>query len=184
MSPPAEESMASPETKPRALVWLGWAVVLSLLAYFVRKYALHYFVFTPESYGTYFWPRFSWVVPHVASSLLAILIGPLQFWPRMRRDYLQAHRIAGRVYVGTVLNGSIAAVGLAIKGETGPAYALGLIGLALAWFHDDRHGRRGHPPEKSGAAQAMDGAQLRGHLRLCHLPARRRCHARRGHSER
>lgn len=134
MSPPAEESMATAMTKPRVLVWLGWAVVLCLLAYFVRKYALHYFVFTPESYGTYFWPRFSWVVPHVASGLLAILIGPLQFWPRMRRDYLQAHRIAGRVYVGTVLIGSIAAVALAIKSETGPTYALGLIGLALAWF--------------------------------------------------
>lgn len=120
--------------KPNVLGWLGWAVVLALVLYFLRKYALHYFVFTPESYGTYFWPRISWVVPHVASGILAIVIGPLQFWPKMRRDYLQAHRIAGRVYVSVVLIGSIAAVGLATKTESGPVYALGLCGLALAWF--------------------------------------------------
>jgi hypothetical protein len=120
--------------KPAFSAWVGWAVVLGLVAYFLVKYAFHYFVFTPESYGTYFWPRFSWLLPHVAAGVLAIVIGPLQFWPRMRRDYLQAHRVAGRIYVGLVLVGAAAAVGLASKIEGSPAYSLGLVGLAVAWL--------------------------------------------------
>lgn len=114
--------------------WSGWAVVLVLLAYFIQKNVPRYFVFTPESYGKYFWPRISWLFPHVASGLLAALIGPLQFWPRMRREYLQAHRIAGRVYVATVVIGTIAAWGMALHIEGGPVYALGLSALGLAWI--------------------------------------------------
>ena len=134
MSSPVAAYPAEVAKKPNLLPRLGWAAVLTLILYFVWKYALHYFVFTPKSYGTYFWPRISWVVPHVASGLIAILIGPLQFWPRLRRDYLPFHRIAGRVYVTAVLIGSIAALGLASRIDSGPAYALGLVGLAFAWL--------------------------------------------------
>ena len=134
MSHPDAVSATIEARKPRVLVWLGWAIILSLIGYFLQKYALHYFVFTPASYGSYFWPRISWVVPHVASGLLAVVIGPLQFWPKMRRDYLQVHRIAGRVYVVTVLIGAAAAFGLASTAEGGAAYAFGLAGLATAWL--------------------------------------------------
>jgi hypothetical protein len=120
--------------KPAILAWLGWAIALCLLAYFIERKVPRYFVFTPESYGSYFWPRVSWLFPHVAAGLLAVLIGPLQFWPKMRRDYLQVHRIAGRVYVVTVLIGGIAGLGMASKIEGSPAYALGLAGLAVAWL--------------------------------------------------
>jgi len=113
--------------------WLGWAVVLGLLAYFLNKYAFHYFVVTPQSYGTYYWLRILWLLPHVAAGLLAIVIGPLQFWPKIRRDYLQFHRVAGRVYVVLVLIGAAGALGLAGKIKGSPAYALGLAGLATAW---------------------------------------------------
>ncbi|HEY5551806.1 MAG TPA: DUF2306 domain-containing protein [Opitutaceae bacterium] len=109
--------------------------ILSCLAWFVITNVPRYLVVTPESYGGYFWPKVSWLLPHVASGLLAILIGPLQFWPRIRRDYLQFHRIAGRVYVVTALAGSVAAFGLASSVEAGDAaYAMGLSGLALAWI--------------------------------------------------
>lgn len=134
MSHPDAASFVDEARKPKVLLWLGWALILGLIVFFVQKYALHYFVFTPASYGEYFWPRISWVVPHVASGLLAVVIGPLQFWPKMRRDYLQAHRIAGRIYVAAVLVGSIAAFGLASKIDSSPAYALGLAGLATAWL--------------------------------------------------
>lgn len=115
-------------------VWLGWAVTLALLAWFVVKYIPHYFVFTPESYGADFWARRGWLLPHLSGGLLAILIGPLQFWPRMRRDYLPAHRIAGRVYCVMVLVGAAAALGLASQIAGSPAYSLGLVGLATAWL--------------------------------------------------
>lgn len=66
--------------------------------------------------------------------VLAAVIGPLQFWPKMRRDYLPFHPIAGRIYVVAVLVGAIASVGMAAKvGSDDAAYAFGLIGLSLAW---------------------------------------------------
>ena len=134
MNSPATPLATVSAAKVKPLTWLAWLVLLVLLAYFIRKYALHYFVFTPESYTPYFWPKVSWLFPHVAAGLLAILIGPMQFWPQMRTKYLQAHRIAGRVYVGTVLIGAAAALGLASKADGGAAYAFGLVGLATAWL--------------------------------------------------
>lgn len=133
MNPPDTPTVGSAK-RPDVATWLGWLVVLALIAYFVVKNVPRYFVFTPESYGKYFWPRLSWLFPHVACGLLAILIGPLQFWPRLRRDYLGAHRIAGRVYVVAVLAGAVAAFGMAASAEGGAAYALGLSGLATAWI--------------------------------------------------
>jgi hypothetical protein len=113
--------------------WLGWLCVLSSLAYFVVKNVPRYFVFTPESYGSYFWPKVSWLFPHVAGGLIAVILGPLQFWPKIRRDYLPFHRIAGRVYVVAVLIGAIASWGMAATASGGAAYALGLAGLGVAW---------------------------------------------------
>jgi len=134
MNPPVTPSVSVAANKAKPLVWLGWFVVLSLLAYFVVKYVPRYFVFTPESYGDYFWAKASWLFPHLLSGLFAVVIGPLQFWPRMRRDYLPFHRIAGRVYVVAALIGAIAALGMASSiGKDDAAYAFGLIGLATAW---------------------------------------------------
>jgi len=129
---PTPAVVASKKGKP--LVWLAWIAILSLIAYFLIKNALHYFVVTPDSYGGYFWLKIRWLLPHVASGLLALVIGPLQFWPKMRRDYLPFHRIAGRIYVVTVLIGSVAGWGMASTIEGAPVYALGLSSLALAWI--------------------------------------------------
>jgi uncharacterized membrane protein len=132
--PPTPAARATPE-KSSPLVWFGWLAVLALLAYFVIKNAPKYFVFTSQSYGAYYWAKASWLFPHVVSGVLAAVLGPLQFWPRIRRDYLPYHRIAGRVYGVTVLIGAIAALGMAAKvGADDAAYALGLMGLALAWL--------------------------------------------------
>ena len=94
-----------------------------------------YFVVKPQSYGDYFWGKVNWLLPHVVCGLFAVLLGPLQFSSRIRRDYLPFHRIAGRVYVVTVLLGAIAGLGMASSvGKQSAAYALGLSGLAVAWI--------------------------------------------------
>src|SRR6266540_4910769 len=100
--PPAtSQSAAANKSKP--VVWFSWLVIVSLLGYFVFKNVPRYFVFTEQSYGAYFWGKASWLFPHVFCGVLAAAVGPLQFWPRMRRDYLPFHRIAGRIYVAGAL---------------------------------------------------------------------------------
>ena len=132
MPPPAVQSDSV--IKARPLVWFAWLVILSSLGYFVLKNVPRYFVLTPASYGDYFWTKVSWLFPHVVCGVLAAILGPLQFWPKMRRDYLPFHRVAGRIYVVAVLVGAIASVGMAATvGPDDAAYAFGLIGLALAW---------------------------------------------------
>jgi len=131
----SDAPVAAAPGRPRLLRWFGWAVVLGLLVYFVADNVPRYFVLTPQSYGDYFWGKVSWLLPHVVCGLVAIVIGPLQFSARIRRDYLPFHRIAGRVYVVTVLCGAIAGLGMASSvGKDSAAYALGLTGLALAWI--------------------------------------------------
>ena len=120
--------------RTNVVAWIGWSVVLVLLAYFVQKNVPRYFVFTPQSYGSYFWARVTWLFPHVACGLLAVVIGPLQFWPRIRRDHLRVHRIAGRIYVVAVVAGSIASWGMAARITGAPAYSIGLACLGLAWI--------------------------------------------------
>lgn len=43
------------------------------------------------------------IVPHVSAGIIALLSGPLQFSSRLRRRYLQFHRVLGRIYVVSVL---------------------------------------------------------------------------------
>lgn len=121
-------------SRSKPLIWLGWIAVLAAVAYFVIQRIPRYFVLTPESYGNA-WPQVSWLFPHIICGLVATLLGPLQFWPKIRRDYLSFHRIAGRLYVVVVLAGSIASLGLSFHmSVNNAAYAGGLIGLAGAWI--------------------------------------------------
>jgi uncharacterized membrane protein len=70
------------------------------------------------------------LVPHAIAASLALLIGPVNFSTRIRRNHLQVHRKLGRIYVISVFVG----------GATGVALAAGRPGLpgttmqAAAWI--------------------------------------------------
>jgi len=134
MSSPTTPVANDPAKGNRLLFGLGWVVALVLLAYFIHKNIPRYLHFTAESYGGHFWPLAHFLVPHIAGGLLAALIGPVQFWPKMRRDYLGAHRIAGRVYLVGVLVGALASWGMAVHLMDDPAYGTGLFALGVAWI--------------------------------------------------
>ena len=97
----APSILSPPRALRRTMVGIG----LALVVYFVAIYVPQYFVFTEESYTGYFWPRVSWLFPHVLAGVVAITIGPLQLWARIRNGYRKFHRIAGRTYVGMVVLG-------------------------------------------------------------------------------
>jgi uncharacterized membrane protein len=70
------------------------------------------------------------LIPHSLSGTIALLAGPLQFSSRLRRRYLNFHRVLGRIYVVSVFVGAF----------TGIALAAGRPGLpgttmqAVAWM--------------------------------------------------
>lgn len=97
--------------------------------------ALPYFGLDQEVFGRYW--NFKWsLIGHISSGILALLIGPFQFWKAFRDKYLMTHRWMGRIYLSAILAGAIASThlawtaGLAIHWT----WAFALQGLAFAWI--------------------------------------------------
>jgi uncharacterized membrane protein len=53
------------------------------------------------------------LIPHTVCGVAALLAGPMQFWPRLRRRHLKFHRILGRIYVISVFIGAFTGIALA-----------------------------------------------------------------------
>lgn len=133
-APGSHPRTSAPGSRVKPLVWLGWLAVLGAAGYFLIARIPRYFVVTAESYGDS-WPQVRWLLPHIVGGVIATVLGPLQFWPAIRRDYLAVHRVAGRLYIVAVLGGSVASLGLSFRmSPNNAAYASGLIGLAAAWL--------------------------------------------------
>lgn len=135
------QSIAPPSSSisRRWLKGLALGIVLLVGIAFVLKYVFHYYLhyseagFTAAGTSNY-WRMRAWLLLHITSGMVALLTGPRQFSQRLRKRYLQVHRISGRVYVIAVVCGSAAALRLAIGTTFGKAWGFGLAALALAWF--------------------------------------------------
>jgi len=114
------------------LFGLGALFIIAL--YFVLKHAIPYFVISEEAYGTYFWPRVNWVLPHVICGVIALLIGPFQFSNKLRAKRTMLHRRMGYVYLASVLIGAIAGIELSLTSSVNLTYSMGLFFLAIAWL--------------------------------------------------
>jgi uncharacterized membrane protein len=53
------------------------------------------------------------LIPHTLFSMMALLIGPIQFSSRLRQRHLKVHRVLGRIYVISVFIGAATGVALA-----------------------------------------------------------------------
>jgi hypothetical protein len=132
--------MATPHTlipdKPAGwLKTLAWGMILVFAGKFVFVEALPYFGFDEEVYGRFWgmkWP----LIGHISGGLLALVLGPFQFWVGFRNRYLHVHRWMGRLYVAGIFVGSMSSITLALT--TGMAihwtWALSLLVLAFAWI--------------------------------------------------
>ena len=131
----AKNLIVVPEKPKSWLTLFAWAFLIILAGKFILQDALPYFGFDEEGYGR-FW-RMRWpLIGHITGGLLALVLGPFQFWAGFRQRYLKAHRWMGRLYLAGILIGTISSVMLALT--TGMAvswiWALSLIVLAFAWI--------------------------------------------------
>jgi heme/copper-type cytochrome/quinol oxidase subunit 3 len=134
IAPPSSSSLN------RWLKALALAIVLLIAVVFVLRYVFHYYLhyneatFTDPVIGAAnYWRMRGWLLLHITSGMVALLIGPWQFSRRLRQRYLQLHRVSGRVYVIAVLFGCAAAFRLAAGTTFGKAWGFTLAGLAFAW---------------------------------------------------
>jgi uncharacterized membrane protein len=104
-----------------------------LIGYYVITRAFPMLIPTEEVYGSYFFPRVFWVFPHIVLGIVATIIGPFQFIPKIRNKYLKTHRQLGRVYIiSTVLSG-ISGMYMAMTSGINLPYAVGLFMMGFAW---------------------------------------------------
>lgn len=80
-------------------------------------------------------PRFFQVAlyGHVASASLALASGPVQFSARLRRRFARAHRVLGRVYLGSVGLGALTGLAMLPVNSAGWAGVFGFGALATLW---------------------------------------------------
>ena len=78
--------------------------------------------------------RYGALAVHIACASIALLIGPLQFLPRLRSRFPRWHRIAGSVYVACSLVGGGAGLVLALGTTAGPIATAGFGLLAVFWM--------------------------------------------------
>lgn len=75
-----------------------------------------------------------WIFVHAGGAATALLLGPLQFLPAIRR-WPQAHRWTGRSYLIGSLLGGIAGIILAPGVSTGPIAGTGFGLLGILWLY-------------------------------------------------
>jgi uncharacterized membrane protein len=136
MAQMSASSLESAVTAPRSgslTKWL-WLFVLAVGAYFVLTTVGPYLLQWNElAYGS-FWPKLGYFLPHILGGLIAIVIGPIQFWPRIRTRRPRLHRITGRVYLSAILVSALAGISLAVTTSGPVPYAAGLFALSVAWL--------------------------------------------------
>src|SRR5262245_29972954 len=116
-----------PHARPAA----GWPsraliVLAALLAIaFIAAFALPYLMFRPEAFARYL-SRREWLLVHVASGAVALLVGPVQLWLGISRRAVHAHRWLGLTYVSSVGIGSVAAFYLATHTDLGWGFGTGI----------------------------------------------------------
>ena len=117
----------------RLFYFLGWTLLIVVNIYFVYNFPLQHF-----NYKAWSEPFGPLLTVHIVFATIAILIGPFQFFPSIRKKYLHIHRLTGRLYLLSVLIAAIVAIILAIMHniivERRIVFGTGLLGLAVAWL--------------------------------------------------
>lgn len=120
---------------PGKLALTGWAF-LAFLAVATGlgalRYALPHVPFPAPLPN--FAARHEWLIAHAVCSSVALLAGPWQFLPALRRRWLRAHRWTGRIYCGAVVAGWLASLPIAAHAQTGRAASSGFLLLGVFWI--------------------------------------------------
>ncbi|MEO0555695.1 MAG: DUF2306 domain-containing protein [Bacteroidota bacterium] len=108
-----------------------WVVVILLSTYFYLESVAPYFLRTIEPRKLAIEP---WLITHFAGAFCTLFLGPLQFWPKLRRKYPVVHRALGKIYIVGTLLGASTVFYLLFNGYPLPGGIPSLFVLALLWI--------------------------------------------------
>jgi uncharacterized membrane protein len=110
---------------------LGLPTLIAI--FFLYGFALKYLTPERDQYGIY-WVRHEWLYAHVIAGMVALLLGPIQFWLGLNRRTATPHRVMGGLYVLAVGVGAASAYYLAARNDYSWLFGLGLGSMATAWI--------------------------------------------------
>ena len=73
-----------------------------------------------------------WIITHVAMGIIALLVGPIQFWLGWKSKFV-SHKKVGLIYLIAILFSSLASFYLAVTTTVSWVFGMGLGGLGVAW---------------------------------------------------
>jgi len=122
------------------MAWLGGAVLSVGVALFSYRYVARVGPVPPTvAHNRFLNP---WIIVHAASAATALLLGPVQFLPAVRRRWPRVHRWTGRTYVAGCLAGGASALVLAAGVSSGAIAGAGFGALGVVWMHVTGQGWR------------------------------------------
>jgi len=126
----------------KILLFLFWTAIISISVYFYFYNVLGYFFgYRNERFGLTLFENQIWFIAHMIGATFSLFLGPIQFWPSVRKKYISYHRIAGKLYIiGSIIAG-ISAFRLSLIYDCiGCRYSLIILSLlfllttTLAWI--------------------------------------------------
>ena len=129
------KTINSNSKKRLSIVWLIILFALFLIAFKFVLGEIKYYSLDQEVLGR-FWKIKWWLYGHVSGGILALLIGPFQFWSKFRTKYITTHRLLGKIYLIAILIGSLSSCYLAWTSALAIHWTWGLAlqVLGIAWF--------------------------------------------------
>lgn len=121
-------------------LWILYALLSVAVALVSYRYLPRIGPLSPEILRNLF--ARPWLDIHVAGAATALLIGPTQFLPWIRRRRPALHRTLGRVYVIGCLVGGVGGLVMAFGTTAGPIAGVGFGSLAVIWIGTNLRGWR------------------------------------------
>ncbi|WP_293011526.1 DUF2306 domain-containing protein [Mongoliibacter sp.] len=114
---------------------MAWVFLIIFAGKFVINDTLLNYGLDEDVFGSLWilkWP----LIGNILGGLIALVLGPFQFWEGFRNRYIKAHRYMGMVYITGILIGTISSINLALTTAIDVHWTLtlALIGLAVAWI--------------------------------------------------
>jgi uncharacterized membrane protein len=111
-----------------------WTLIVGLSLYFyIDTFIAYRKGITPENFNRGFLDSKIWFIGHIAGASASLLLGPIQFWDRFRKKYMNYHRFAGKIFIIGSLIAAICAFRLNLMYDCKPCrISLGM--LSVLWF--------------------------------------------------
>ncbi len=129
-----------PKRRLSKMPWLGGAVLSTGVALFSYRYLARVGPVPPTVAHNRFLDQ--WIIVHATSAATALLLGPVQFLPAVRRRCPGVHRWTGRTYVVGCLAGGASALVLAAGVSSGAIAGAGFGALGVVWMYVTGQGWR------------------------------------------